>query len=473
VRGHLRGIRPHRVLVSAGRVIALWAILFAKGVATVPAEPAGEPIPDAIVLQADRVDVDENNQTVAEGNVSIELPQGILRTERLTYDGKSGIIAIPGPFLIDTKRGALEGTNLWYSLADEKGSFNDVKGTYRVEEGVSFYFSGRTGRLESEDIVTEGVRFSNYSPIEKAGAQIRVERLGIVGSGNRKVARLEGVQVYFLGVRLVALPRYERNLTTSGHNPLFILPIARFHRDAGALAGLRWYLPYKSLLFGVGGAYSTRLGGLPSVVLFRGDSLSSEAFYGRDFRVNEFGRGKEVRFEPLTTLGYEESFGRVKLGVAGIYAQVTEGETESRWRGVRATGTMDIARFRNVRLIADGHVSRDEFESSSRTRSHGSAGFAGETRRRSYFVGYLNTSHRGDSPFAFQAVRERESAIVSYRRRISPSFEVYAYGDYDLERREIFSHTYALKYFWRGVMFGISVNPEFKDYNFLLGLDGL
>jgi len=73
------------------------------------------------VLQADHVALDENDNTVAEGNVSIELPQGILRTERLTYNRKDGIIEIPGAFVMDTKRGALGGSDLRYSLTDEKG----------------------------------------------------------------------------------------------------------------------------------------------------------------------------------------------------------------------------------------------------------------------------------------------------------------------------------------------------------------
>lgn len=462
--------RPSRVAHSVGAALAL----LTASVGAARAEDAlKSEIPDAIVLQADHVALDENDNTVAEGNVSIELPQGILRTERLTYNRKDGIIEIPGAFVMDTKRGALGGSDLRYSLIDEKGSFKDVRGTYRVEEGVSFYFSGRTGRLEGENIVTEGVQFSNYSPIEKAGAQIQVERLAIVGSGKRRMARLEGVQVRFLKVRLLALPRYERNLVSSGQSPLFILPIVGFHRDSGLLAGLRWYVPYKSILVGLGGAYSTKLGGLPSVLLTREDSVRLEALYGRDFRVNEFGRGKEVRFEPMVTLGYEDTFARVKLGAVATYAEAVEDRVQSAWRGIRGSGETEVLRFRNVRLVAWGGISRDDFDRTDRTRSEGKVGFTSETRRRAYFVGYLNTLHRGDSPFVFQAVRDRESAIVSYRRRISPSFEIYAYADYDIEKRKIFSHVYTLKYFWRGVMFGVSVNPEFKNYNFLIGLDGL
>lgn len=431
------------------------------------------PLPDAIVLQADSVEVDENENTTAEGNVSIELPQGTLRTQSLTYNAKDGVITIPGPFVIDTHRGTLKGTNLRYSLTEEKGGFDNVIGSYKAEEGVFFYFTGETGKLERENLSVEKVKFSNYSPIEKAGAQIRVERLGFLGSGKSRMARLERIQVYFLGVRLAAIPRYERRLATTGENPLFVLPIIGFHRDAGVLAGLRWYVPYKSLLIGVGGAYSTKLGGLPNLVVLRDDSLQAQAWYGRYFLVNEIGRGKEVFFEPLVSLGYGAVFGKIQAKVAGTYAKAKEEQTESQWQGVQGSGSLEILHFRNVRLVASADVQRDVFETTSRSLIRSRVGLTSETRRRGYFVGYLNTNHRGASPFVFQEVRDRESGVLSYRRRISPSFEIYAYGDYDLDRRKMFSHTYTLKYYWRGVMFGFSVNPEFKNYNFLMGLDGL
>lgn len=427
---------------------------------------------DAIVLQADRVEVEKGN-TIAEGNVAIEISQGTLRTEKLTYNSKDGVISIPGPFVIETRRGTLEGTNLRYTVGDERGGFDGVKGTYKLEEGVFFYFSGKKGSLSGEDITVEGVNFSNYSPVEKAGAQIRVDRLGFLGTGKRRIIRLERVQVYFLGMRLLALPRYDRSLETSAENPLFILPIVGFHRDAGVIAGLRWYVPYKSLLIGPGGAYSTRLGGLPSIVVSRQDTVQVQAFYGRDFLVNEVGRGKEVRFEPLVTLRYDQPPGRIRLGVLGTYAEAVEDQKESRWRSIQGNGTMEVLRFRNVRLVGSAVTSWDEYRTGRRTVIRGSVGITSETRRRGYFVGYLNSNHRGDSPFVFQDLRDRESAIVSYRRRISPSFEIQVAVDYDLGRRTIFSHTYTLRYFWRGVMFGISANPEFKNYNFLLGLDGL
>jgi LPS-assembly protein len=235
--------RALRLLLLGAALNPLMVSITAEA-ATAPARPPAGQVDRQILLEADQVDYDGDNQTVAAiGHVEIVDEGRILDADRVTYDQKTDKVTADGHV----------------SLTDRLGNvaFSDhVVLTDHMREGALNGFGaliGKNGRLTAASAQRVGgtmviARYTNYSPCKICNQpgqrtplwQVKSER--VVYDQLKHRIHFTGATIDVLGVPVLYAPFLTEPDPTVKHSSGFLTPDLGPATNLGYFARLPYYI---------------------------------------------------------------------------------------------------------------------------------------------------------------------------------------------------------------------------------------
>jgi len=445
---------------------------------------------DEILLQADEILYEEPEKTTATGNVILTFSAGILKTNSLTYTEKEGGVEIPGDFTFTATHLSLHGKQLSFSIPKEEGEFSSASGSYQVTPEFSLFFSGKKGKMKQRELTLEEVELSNFSPVKKAGSRMFVRSARLYQQGQSRYLSLKKVQVYLFGQKVFYLPGYTHRIPNGERaGEMEILPYISFHRDAGAMAGFLWEFPVNSLSLTSAQIYAHKIGHLPSLSLFREYHHSFRGIqeetrfrltYGKDFRINEFGRGSEVLYQPSVSILSSYRYASLQMDIHTGWVSVEERYVptsahlpQQRFQYLQVSGKKRVLAYKRSTFYVASSREWNDFQAGHRVRWVSRLGFHQKLSRGEFSLGYLTAEHRGSAPFFYLLTRERDTLFASFQHPLLKNISLYVELEYDLNRKNLYRDVYELAYDYRGLVIHTRLSPRFAGVNLYFSLKGL
>lgn len=441
-----------------------------------------------IKIEADSIAFTDEGRLDADGNVTLDSSYGLLKAQHLSYSDTSKLVEVEQGFTVTAATYRFTGDHLRLNVAEKKGDFLNVKGSYQSPDlrGLTVYFHSLRGYLEGDSIRIEDARMSNYEPPEKAGAFLRVKQATFYHKGKGDFLLFRHVQIFLFGQKIMAVPLYQRALTPGGPSTFTFGPTFKFHTDSSYIIGANAsYGLYKMLRLGGGYAYSLRKGALPSLSLYTTPRRPFEAKveFGRNFVLNEFGEGTVVRSEPAGSIKWTWRSGSWLVNLSAGGGEVKEQETRLsgslRWG--RGSVQKRLATLGELRVYGQTNWTRQQVELSpdvagllhGKTRWISSAWVTQRFRKGWVSFGYLTADKRGNLPFHYLSTRERNTFFTEGKYRLTSRFDFGYQLEYDFIKRNFYRDAYEIGYRYHGVVVHVRQNPRLGGATVYFSVEGL
>lgn len=445
---------------------------------------------DEILLQADDIVYEGTEKTTATGQVSLTFSAGILKTDSLTYKEKEGEVEIPGDFTFTATNFTLHAKQLSFSIPKEEGEFSSVFGSYQVIPEFSLFFSGKKGKMKQRDLILDEAEFSNFSPVKKAGSRMFVRSARLYQQGTSRYLSLKKVQVYLFGQKVFYLPGYTLHIPTDERaTGMEMLPYLSYHRDAGAMAGFLWEFPVNSLSLTSAQIYAQKIGHLPSFSLHREyhhsfgriqEETRIRLTYGKDFRINEFGRGAEVLYQPSFSIRSSSRYASQQwdIHIGWVSAEERNVSTsahlpQQRFQYLQVSGSKRVLTYKRSSISVATSREWDDFTTGHRVRWISRLNFHQKLSKGDFSLGYLTAERRGDVPFFHLLTRERDTVFASFHHPLFKNLNLSLELEYDWNRKNLYRDVYELAYHYRGLVIHTRLSPRFAGFSLFFSLKGL
>ncbi|MHA2611661.1 MAG: hypothetical protein V2G33_04695 [bacterium JZ-2024 1] len=428
-----------------------------------------------LILLADELEWVPPSLLYARGNVRLSSPWGEIHTDALEFSRETEIVRIPHSALItgDFFSFTLEG--LAFHIRKEEGNFHNARGFLLTPRGGKIYFSSSLGSFKENVLNLTDVQIAPYEPMNKSLIRLHISSWAV--QLEEKWTQLHRTDFFLFHKRVFRLKNFTQTFREKEKSFLPLVPVFGLHRDSGMRLGFRTYFPFSPSL-----SSEWEIGGTSQKDWWGYSSLSYKntlfLLYGKRFLVNEFNQGMMVFFLPSLSLYVPARVGNATFSFTARKDWLQERSVSGEREGITFSAYVPFMRFgKNSRVVYTGKVSVEHLErrEEERKRNFWTSSVLLERRKEESFltIGWNGTEENRPTLWNFARVRETQSVVFRWQKRVSPHWEMGAGTFYDWKHKNFPAKDFLLGYHYRGVIFYAEVSLEQAGMILWLGIEGL